>query len=249
MQVISTLFTIWLHCLLHFSSPLLTTGQSSDIVHMGILLKCPCHHSTSFWFTMIHIYFHLISCLLFTYFHLSLLLFFALCNFPWAKDKALCFRPPHMHHENSCNITGNFVQYVHLLAILSFKLKKLSSFLSGCTTCFLSYLYVTALPHCRYRDPPRTWVRCHWCPAPWLQILTLVLEGHWTDDPGPAPEVYKRPFLLCPVSLWRGCLLLTHRWWRWIPLLLQRWCTWCCPHLRQSRYGSVDWNKIRTVGS
>lgn len=52
----------------------------------------------------------------------SISLFLALSSFPWAQDNALCYRPLLMHHENSCNITGNSVQYVLLWAILSSKL-------------------------------------------------------------------------------------------------------------------------------
>lgn len=53
--------------------------------------------------------------------------------------------------------------------------------------CFLPYLWGTALPHCRCRDPPRIWAHCRWCPGPWWQTQTLVPEGHWKAGPGPGP--------------------------------------------------------------
>lgn len=110
----------------------LTTGHSSDTVRMGILIKCPCHHSTSF---LIHneftdsTFIFILSPVCFLPISIptvggnfSILLFLALSSFPWAQDNTLCYRPLLMHHENSCNITGNSVQYVHLWAILSSKL-------------------------------------------------------------------------------------------------------------------------------
>lgn len=138
----------------------------------------------------------------------SILLFLALSSVPWAQDKALCYRPYFwlmkiavvklvMLHSR-CTFGPSWAQ----------SLKQLPRWpLSDCTTCFSPYLWGTAQPHCRYRDLPRTWAHCRWCPGPWWQTLTLVPEGYWWAGPGPGPPVCKKPSLPGPVSPWHGCLL------------------------------------------
>ena len=173
----------------------------------------------------------------------SILLFLALSSLPWAPDKALPYRPYLCIMEIGCNITGNSRQCTSRPSRVQ-SLKTQLAPVRSHYTFSPSYLWVTAPPRCRCRDPPWTWAHCRLCPGPWWQTPTPVPEGRRRARPGPEPEVCKKPSSRGPVSRWHGCLPFARRWWRWSLPLLQRWCTWCCHRRHPSLYGSVNWNKI-----